>query len=130
MIGVFQFWAHSALIPPSKSHIPKDCIGFRFGDVCVCRFTAARTRTFHVNCHFAFAFGRCQESESVDAVLGTMMGTLAEGLYVDGTFGRGGHSRSVLVGPPKELQNSTRSLSIYDLHQPCIPAMERYIFYL
>lgn len=38
-----------------------------------------------------------QESESVDAVLGTMMGTLAEGLYVDGTFGRGGHSRSVLA---------------------------------
>lgn len=38
-----------------------------------------------------------QESESVDAVLGTMIGTLAEGLYVDGTFGRGGHSRSVLA---------------------------------
>jgi len=38
-----------------------------------------------------------QELESVDAMLGTMMGTLAKGLYVDGTFGRGGHSRSVLA---------------------------------
>eukprot|EP00438_Fugacium_kawagutii_P016130 Skav235819 [mRNA] locus=scaffold1267:403465:410118:- [translate_table: standard] len=38
-----------------------------------------------------------EESESVDAVLGTMMGTLADGLYVDGTFGRGGHSRSLLA---------------------------------
>ncbi len=38
-----------------------------------------------------------KELESVDAMLGTMMGTLAKGLYVDGTFGRGGHSRSVLA---------------------------------
>lgn len=30
-------------------------------------------------------------------MLGTMMGTLAKGVYVDGTFGRGGHSRSVLA---------------------------------
>ena len=38
-----------------------------------------------------------QESESVDAVLGTMMGVKAKGIYVDGTFGRGGHSRSILA---------------------------------
>ncbi|CAK9075860.1 unnamed protein product [Durusdinium trenchii] len=37
-----------------------------------------------------------QELESIDAVLGTCMGTRSTGTYVDCTFGRGGHARSLL----------------------------------
>lgn len=58
--------------------------------------------TFHAFCSLSELFVSFlrplrKELESVDAMLGTMMGTLAKGLYVDGTFGRGGHSRSVLA---------------------------------
>lgn len=38
-----------------------------------------------------------QEQESVDALLGTVLGRACSGGWVDGTFGRGGHSRSILA---------------------------------
>eukprot|EP00439_Symbiodinium_sp_Y106_P062496 s512_g9.t1 len=40
-----------------------------------------------------------QEQESVDALLGTVLGRACGGQWVDGTFGRGGHSRSILARP-------------------------------
>ncbi|CAJ1381254.1 unnamed protein product [Effrenium voratum] len=47
-----------------------------------------------------------QELETVEALLNTVTGEDgAEGLYVDGTFGRGGHARSILarLGPSGRL---------------------------